>query len=424
MLSDAAVPRITFICPVANRAHLHMGKERTPLSVRDRIILHIDATLKKSGGRHDLPVLTQTGIAEVLNITRAHAAIELERGAGKDVFFSRRARTGNSKRELKVYLLTPAGADRAARLEEELSSARMVEESLANPSRHSPAMVLKELGDREISLLAALRMAGPLEASFVQNHSRVPFVVRNGRKLQISEFAVGALDSMLVEGSRMRDASSFLADYCLNAGDHPGRLGHLVESGRITEAARLVDRHAQELQDAPASDVIAPLLSLENWMVVPDDMLLLVASRALMQLSRNAEALDRLGRIREPKGEHLLTKMLAEMEAEGQPLAASEVEGMRQRATGERERSLYQRLRATSMFLSGDLERAEREVVKAVKISSRSGDTSELGMNYRLFARIERGKGDYAEAARVESKLSSLETARARRSEGRELLER
>ncbi len=395
---------------------LSRQKERTDLSVRERIVLHIYGSLRRSGGKAEVHILSQTGIADALNITRAHAAIELERGSGNELFCTQKEKTENSRR-VKIYLLTPKGIELARKLSEKLESARVVEESIENPSKHSPARVLKELDDAELAMLCALRLGGPLESGLMRQKKKIPFVVRNGAKLELSDAAADAVDRLLADERRRKMAFSLLSDYYLEAGDHPKRLKYLVESGRISEAARLVSYHSEELQATGPEDIAGPVSALEGWLESPPDELLMLSARVLLELQRPDDALERLGRIGARTNEHRLIVKLAEAESAGRPAGMDERRMFSDSAKSDREISMYHRLCAWSVFLSNDLETAEREATRAVRVSTRAGDVSESRLNYRLLARIERERGDFSEAARVESKLRSVERLHGRKSD-------
>ena len=48
------------------------------------------------------------------------------------------------------------------------------------------------------------------------------------------------------------------------------------------------------------------------------------------------------------------------------------------------------------------------EALKALRISTRAYEQSETRLNYEFLAKIERMRGNYSDASRVESKLRSL----------------
>lgn len=394
-----------------------IGMEKLDLSVREKIILHIYGCLERSGGKVEAPMLTQTGIAEALNITRAHAAIELERGSDRNLFYAQRAKSGGGKREVKVYLLTPNGIDAARRLRERRESARIVEESLTSPSKHSPDRVFQGMEKGDLILLCALRIGGELQARHTRNSRKVPFVVRNGNKLQISEFAASAVDRLLSDEMMKKLAYSYLADYSLYAGNHLGRLEFLIAAGRISEAERLVEYHSQELQELQPSETVSSLVGLEGWLDKPGAALLYTLSRALLELGRPGEAKERVDMVKEADTETRIAGLMARIEASGRPAAGSKLSALGHSVQSDRERSMYHRLYAINSYHSKDLESAEKEIGRAVRISNQSGDVPELRINYSLLSKIERARGDYAEAARAESKLRGIERLHAGKSE-------
>lgn len=386
------------------------GKERAGLSVRERIILHIYGSLRRSGGRTDVESLTQTGIAEALNITRGHAAIELERGADKLVFHSQKVKMKSGRREVTVYLLTPEGLDLAGRLAERAASEQLIEEAVANPSRHSPESVFRELGDDKLILLCALRIGGPLDARFTAGYGRVPFAVHEDGKVRLSDVASAAVDRLLSSGDRMKLALSLLADHSLYTGNSAGRLSYLVASGRLPEAERHIRFHSEEIQASDPAEVEAALREMAALGGDNGELRLLLA-RTLLQLKRAGEALRCLAGDNSSL-EWRLTALTARSEMEGAVVDRRALAVLKEQASTDRERSLLLRLSALTALGCGDEERAEREVVRAARIAARAGDVSELRLNYALLSRIERARGEYMEAARVESKLEGLTGSR------------
>ena len=85
----------------------------SPVTIGERIILHL-AQYSKFKEDFDAPIdVSQDGIAEALRISRAHAAIELKKLKESTLVEERIAhiRRGNTKR--KVYYLNKAGEDKA-----------------------------------------------------------------------------------------------------------------------------------------------------------------------------------------------------------------------------------------------------------------------------------------------------------------------
>lgn len=383
--------------------------ERADLSVREKIILHIYNCLAKSGGRVNAPLITQTGIAEALNITRAHASIELERGSGRNLFYDQKAKTNGGKREVKIYLLTPLGIETAKKLNQERETARIVEESLSSPSRHSPETVFKGLDKGDLVLLCALRTGGELQSRYISINRKIPFVVRNGNKLQISEFAVGAVDRLLSDEVMKKMTYSYLADYSLHSGNYLDRLEYLLAAGRISEAAKMVDYHYQELQDMEPTETVDKLLRLEGWIEKPANILLYTLARGLLELGRATEAKERIASVEDGNTETEIAFLMAEIETNGKPAGSGRLTQIGQSLKSDREKSMYHRLCATNFIHSENLESAEKEIGKAVSISNQSGDVSERRVNYSLLSKIERARGDYTEAARAESKLRGIQ---------------
>ncbi len=398
-----------FIFQQLDSVPLSKSTERVEPKIRERIALHIYRSLKRNGGKAVTAVLSQHGIADALNITRPHAAIELERGSEKGIFYSQKAKTKNNRREINVYLLTSAGVELAKKLDEQQLSAEIVEDAIARPSRHAADRVLGELGDREIALLCALRIHGPLEMKYLPQQSRIPYVIRNGNRLEASEYAEPAIDRLIADADKRKLACSLLSDYLLRAGEHPMRLKYLVESGRIAEAARLVDYHWDELQSLAVEDIADALLVLENSLSEPGDPLLMLTARAMLQLRRQEDAISMLSRLKSSTPEIRLISRLADVEYSGRTPKKTEIEEFREHVKTDREKSLYHRLCAMSYFMEGDIVSAERETARAVRTSSKAGDVSELKLNYALLARVERAGGDFTEAARVESKLKGVD---------------
>lgn len=383
------------------------GTEGGALSVRERIALHIYSTLLRLGGRSDSQLLTQTGIADSLLITRAHAAIELERGMKKSIFTSEFARPRGSDRGVKVYTLTPAGIEAAKKIVEMFEKERIVKEALANPGAQPISRVIENLDDETLIMLCTIRLAcRPLNASSVGIKKRIPFTVLEGGMISLVESASAEIDSILGDENVARLAYSLLADSSLRTADYPGRMKCLVLSGRYREADRTAAVHGPEIEFGSDSQLTELLRKNESSYVFGVDFHILLARLCIRDGMADDAVAASLAAGNGKKGR----LALAESWALAENAVASEnvMRELKSNALTGGDLSTFHRIRSRLALASGEIERAAGEITSALSISTRAYEQSETRLNYELLAKIERMRGNFADAARAESKLRSL----------------
>ena len=108
----------------------------SPVTVGERILVHLSWYLRFSDAFECPRETTQDGIAEGLGISRAHAALELKRLKTSAKVEERMAHVAGARSRRKVYFLTPAGAG-ASR-------------ALRDHARAKPVLLVDGAGRREV----------------------------------------------------------------------------------------------------------------------------------------------------------------------------------------------------------------------------------------------------------------------------------
>src|SRR5439155_1969466 len=112
-------------CPVAQGRILYTrtspsrarrGAWLSPVTVGERILVHLSWYLRYSDAFECPRETTQDGIADALRISRAHAALELKRLRAASKAEERMAHVAGARSRRKVYFLTPSGAGDARAL--------------------------------------------------------------------------------------------------------------------------------------------------------------------------------------------------------------------------------------------------------------------------------------------------------------------
>jgi tetratricopeptide (TPR) repeat protein len=383
------------------------GSPSVALSVRERIALHIYSTLVELGGKVDSQLLTQAGIADSLLITRAHAAMELERGIRKGVFTSGLAKPRGSERELKVYTLTAGGYDIAKTILEMAEKERIVKVALTNPGALPVSQILGRLDSETIIRLGALRLAyHPLNASAIGIKKRIPLTLFKDGMISISNNAAGEIDQILTDEKTVKLSYSMLADYSLRCGDYAGRMKYLALSGRYREADRAAIAHCSEIEfgsDGPLTDL---LCETENFFGFGPDFHFLLARLCIRD--GRADTAVNMSRMAGKGTKGLLVLAESMALAENARESMNILNNLKNSRLVGGDLSALHRIRARLSLVAGDLENAIEEISTALRTSTRSYEQSETRLNYELLAKIERMRGNYSEASRAESKLRSL----------------
>lgn len=238
----------------------------TPITVGERIVLHL-AQYSKNQSDFDAPFeVSQDGIGEALRISRAHAAIELKKlkEAGTVAERISHIRAGAVKR--KVYFLTQAGEDKARNLKD--FATRQGIEIL-------PLLDLKKCKGEELwaqlnpelraLLLKAVVFRKPFKRALLpqSNISLLP-EDREGI-VEIPPSLQSSIPAM-VDKVALREAHSFAADYWLAEGDYVERLHHLIQANRALEAHMLLANRGRQMVRSSGVELLASLKGMDPVM--------------------------------------------------------------------------------------------------------------------------------------------------------------
>ena len=138
MLTRAGTPwagRILYARAPPSRAR--RGAWLSPVTVGERILVHLSWYLRFSDAFECPRETTQDGIAEALGISRAHAALELKRLKASAKVEERMAHVAGARSRRKVYFLTPSGAGASRALREH--------------ARVKPVLLVDGAGRREVA---------------------------------------------------------------------------------------------------------------------------------------------------------------------------------------------------------------------------------------------------------------------------------
>jgi len=377
------------------------------LSVRQKILVHILSTLETTGGRIESYFLTQSGIAQSLNLPRAHIAIEIERAVTKGLVFSKHARV-RGKREVKVYALTQRGIEEAERVRDEVLRNRRIRDAIERPELYDPTTIFKDLGQPERIMLCALAIAERPLISKMLGNRKVPYAVDDGEFITIAEVAKEAIREMLQDEQIKKKAHSLLADYYLMTGELHLMLKELLDAGRFREATRCVEMHCEEFERL-GPEVKLPLLLRLKEATGQGGVFL---ARYLFEAGHYDEALKEIERSEGSVEADLMRLLLLH-------IIGMECHTPIPQAHSAREKSLFHRVMAEQHLKAGDISGGISEMREARRIAAASEDLEELRMIYRRLFELEEMMGDEIEASRIRMKLNSIQKLRG--SENREL---
>jgi tetratricopeptide (TPR) repeat protein len=210
------------------------------ITVGERIVLHL-VQYQKLIDSYDVPIdISQDGIAASLRISRAHAAIELKKLRGSGDVVEKLAHIKRGKTKRKVYFLSPAGEQKAARIKQYASNEGIDIGPLIDIRRCKAQELWQTLGSDSRKILAnacVFRKPFRREALPSTTISLLP-VDRFGMVDIPCELRRSVLK--LVSNEDLRAYHSLAADYWLNVNDYGERLYHLVHAGRLMEAEILI----------------------------------------------------------------------------------------------------------------------------------------------------------------------------------------
>jgi tetratricopeptide (TPR) repeat protein len=378
------------------------------LTVRDRIVMHLHETAAVAGGRKEDYLLTQNGIADALMLSRAHVAMELDRGASRGLFYSDLARVKGNSRETRIYMLTELGREYAARLYQRIEQKKLIEKAVAYPGKVSASEVLSKMERKDIIRLCMLRIAGtPLDRDLLHLEGKLPFTVNVERnRIRLLNLSEAAIDAVLQDGHMRRLCLGALADYCLEGMDYGGRMKYLLMCGRYAEAEKTASFHPNDIEASQDPELKSAMIDFAASAGGMKN-IRRIAARMCLSDGRSRLAIELLGNAGEEGFEHDLT-MAEALAMEGSTdRAAGIIEKSDVQRTNQNTSQLH-RIRARIAAHRGDYVRAREELNLSLRSSASAASVLDSRMSYSLLAKIEREAGDYREAARVEAKLRSL----------------
>ncbi len=336
----------------------------SPLTVGERIILHL-ARYSKYQEDYDVPLdVSQDGIASALRISRAHAAIELKKLKETNDVSERLAHIRKGKNRRKVYFLTMRGKEKAEQIQEYAEKEGIDVEPLLDLRRCSGKDLLDTLDPESRGALAKA-------CTFRRPFRREGLPETNASILQRGENGLVEMPSdlrrevlELLDEFETKRSHSFAADYWLREGDYRERLYHLLASGREQEAHMLISSRGNELLNQADED----LFTICQDLTEPCDRYRSAVYRFLVELclitEHQSECLEMISSLRESEGP-------ADQEF------ASVAEGRLLLQQNEAEAAL-DILEKVKEHLNNDDIRLECEISRALMACSRYGEAKTL----------------------------------------------
>jgi len=240
------------------------------LTIGERIVIHLSRYDLLNDDPYNIPWdLTQDGIAASLRISRAHSSIELKklREAGKAEERQTHIKGGKIKR--KSYTLTASGREDARRLMEFAEKEGIDIMPMLDMKRCDPQTLLDSVDEEDrdvLGLACVLRCSVPVSELPGTSKPVIPVDV-NGM-IVLSDTVKNNITSV-ADDELIRKWHSAAADLWLDKDDTQERLYHLVRSGRMKDACRLVindrDRLMNNIND-DLSDILADLDVTERYL--------------------------------------------------------------------------------------------------------------------------------------------------------------
>ena len=232
------------------------------LTVAERILLHISQH-QKLKDCYDVPFdVSQDGIAQALLISRAHAAVELKKLKEANEVQERLAHIRKGKNKRKVYFLTTAGEEKAAKIRRFAEERGIDVGPCVDMRRARGPDVWKSLSEENRKVLAAASVyRRPFKRSALPETSVPLLPVDRSGYVDLPLELKSEVQSLLGR-ERLRSLHSSAADYWLVEGDYKERLYHLLEAGRAREAEMLVAGKGAALIKSPDQELLYDLSRL------------------------------------------------------------------------------------------------------------------------------------------------------------------
>jgi tetratricopeptide (TPR) repeat protein len=231
----------------------------TPITVGERIVLHL-AQYSKHLNDFDAPFeVSQDGIGEALRISRAHAAIELKKLKEVGTVSERIAhiRAGPVKR--KVYFLTEAGETKARNLKDFASRQGIEISPLLDLKKCKAEDLWAQLNPDSRSLMAkAAVFRRPFKRAALPQ-TTVSLLPEDKEGMTEMPGSLRTSIPALLDKNALREAHSFAADYWLKEGDYVERLHHLLLANRTLEAQMLLSNRGWQLARVAGPDLLTSL---------------------------------------------------------------------------------------------------------------------------------------------------------------------
>jgi len=237
------------------------------LTIGERIVLHLSRYDLLNDDPYNIPWdLTQDGIAASLRISRAHSSIELKKLREADKVEERQTHIKGGKIKRKSYTLTPSGREDAKRLMEFAEKEGIDIMPMLDMKRCDPQTILDSVDEEDRDVLGVacvLRCSVPRTELPETTKPVIPTDV-NGM-IVLSDTVKNNITSVADE-DLIRKWHSAAADHWLDKDDTQERLYHLVCSGRMKDACRLVINDRERLMNNINDDLSDILTRLD----VPD----------------------------------------------------------------------------------------------------------------------------------------------------------
>ncbi len=231
----------------------------TPITVGERIVLHL-AQYSKHLNDFDAPFeVSQDGIGEALRISRAHAAIELKKLKEAGTVTERIAhiRAGPVKR--KVYFLTEMGEAKARNLKDFASRQGIEISPLLDLKKCKAEDLWAQLNPDSRSLMAkAAVFRRPFKRSALPQ-TTVSLLPEDKDGMAELPESLRASIPVILDKNALREAHSFAADYWLGEGDYVERLHHLLLANRSLEAQMLLSTRGWQMARSTGPELLESL---------------------------------------------------------------------------------------------------------------------------------------------------------------------